>query len=66
MDANVQAQLLKIRNLLADKEMLIARANRELQQCGEWRSDWRAQIERISYKITEAFSDLENICAGGD
>lgn len=50
--------LLKIRNLIADKEQVTALANRELCM-GGWLQDHQAMHDHLSNEIDELFQQLE-------
>ena len=45
--------MLRIRSLIADKEMVTATANRELQQFGEWQCDHQEHHREINQQIEE-------------
>ena len=47
---------LRIRSLIADKEMVTAIANLELARAGEWRQDYQAWHGQIDKEIEELFS----------
>ena len=55
-NTTIQLWLLKIRSLIADKEMQVATANREMS-LGGWLSDHNAAIAAIDLEI-EAYSRL--------
>lgn len=44
-------------NAIADKEWYTARANQELAQYGEWRSDWNEPIKEVN-KIMKKILDM--------
>jgi len=48
--------ILKIRSLIADKEMIVASANRDLTCYGEWRTDYNAWHEQTDAEIQVLFS----------
>ena len=50
MNPKIELQLLKIRNLIADKEFEVACANRE-QSLGGWQCDHPGMIASISQEI---------------
>ena len=39
-----EVALLRIRNIIANKELVIAQANMETQRCGGWTCDWFALV----------------------
>lgn len=53
MDYVPRLGLLRIRSLIADKEMVAATANRELQQFGEWQCDHQEHHYEIDQQIEE-------------
>jgi len=46
---------LKIRSLIADKEMITAQANYETQRFGEWRMDYPGWHDQIDKEIEALF-----------
>lgn len=51
--------LLRIRNLIVDKEIYVAHANNCKRDLS--RSQWLAQAESVDTQIEELFSDLQNV-----
>jgi hypothetical protein len=55
---------LKIRSLIADKEMIVASANRDITQYGEWRTDynaWHMQTEsELQALLSEANTEISH------
>ena len=48
---------LRIRSLIADKEMITAIANLDIARAGEWRQDYQAWHGQIDKEIEELFSE---------
>ncbi len=55
-----ELNLLKLKNLILDKEFCIANANRELD-LGGWLSDWPRQIAEINLQINSIIKEIEKI-----
>lgn len=51
---------LKIRSLISDKEMVVARANRDAQFGDGWLCGYAAWHDEIEEKIQRLFSDAKN------
>ena len=51
---------LRIRLLIADKEMITAKANLDLARGGKWLSDYQAQHKEIDSEIKALFENNEN------
>lgn len=49
--SNIDILILRIRSLIADKEMVTAQANHDLARFGEWRFDYSAQNDLINAEI---------------
>lgn len=64
MDSNTprecDLQLLQIRNLIAEREMNIAQANRELQTGDDWLSDHFSEDCRIAKEVEELIKGFNN------
>ena len=54
---NTDLLALRIRSLIADKEMVTATANLDLTRGGEWRCDYQAWHGEIDAKIEALFSE---------
>lgn len=54
-----QLKLLKIRSLIADKEMVIATANMDLTRGDQWRCDYSSWQQSINAEIAELMKELE-------
>jgi hypothetical protein len=50
--------LLKIRQLIAQKEFITAKANYELQR-GGWQADWSACQNEIEKELTDLLKEVE-------
>lgn len=50
--------ILKIRSLIADKEMVIAQANHDLARFGAWQFDYSAQNGQIDAEIQELLDEM--------
>lgn len=46
---------LRIRSLIADKEMITAQANETLGRCGAWNCDYNAWYQEIDTELQELF-----------
>lgn len=57
---------LKIRNLITDKELNIAAANREIAQFGAWSSDHQGFAVEIDAQIKPLMEELERLTNPGD
>ena len=51
---------LRIRSLIADKEMVTATANLDIKRGGEWRCDYQAWYREIDAKIEALFSEAND------
>lgn len=56
--------LLKLRNAIAAKEWLTARANYETAWFEEWKSDWAVPIAEVDIEIGGIISKLEAMKEG--
>lgn len=48
---------LRIRSLIADKEMIVASANRDIAQYGEWRTDYNAWHAQTDIELQSLFAE---------
>ena len=55
---------LRIRSLIADKEMIIASANRDITQYGEWRTDYNAWHAQTDRELQSLFSEANTSVSG--
>ena len=46
---------LRIRSLIADKEMITAQANETFGRCGAWNCDYSAWYQKIDAELQELF-----------
>jgi hypothetical protein len=53
-----QAILLRVRDLISDKEMNTAQANLDLQRGGEWRGDYALVNMQIGIEIDKLLTQL--------
>lgn len=63
--ASMQLLSLKIRSLIADKEMVTAQANLDLVRAGEWRCDYSAWHGSITEEIKPIMDELERFTKEG-
>jgi hypothetical protein len=52
--------MVKLKNLLLDKEFCIANANRELD-LGGWITDWIRRIQEIDLEIDKLIKEIEKV-----
>ena len=57
---NPEFQMLKLRNLVADKEWLTASANHELARYGEWQCNWHEGILQVDQEIEKLIVEIDN------
>lgn len=59
-DALLAVRLLRIRSLIADKEMVTARANLDLQRGGDWCQDYQEWHRQIDLGIEAEIDALQS------
>ena len=57
---------LKIRNLIAEEELNIAAANREIASVGAWQGDHEGWAREIDAEIKPLMEELEQLTKRGD
>jgi len=58
MDQEIEQLLLELRNAIANKEWVIARANMEVSRSGFWSCDWNEGMEKADVEIAEILKKL--------
>jgi ACT domain-containing protein len=53
--------LLELRNAIADKEWIIATANRDIAMGGEWRCDWSDSLAGVDTEIQDIIEEIKKL-----